>query len=126
MKSLSEYIKESMLNEAETSDIKFNLDGMENVDELIKNVQNFQSVSVVDKEITILGESNIDELKKVYDIIKKYSDKERSSQKRSSDEQYAQKTSQFEAKVKEFEEMINKLETPEPEEKLDDKKEDEE
>lgn len=126
MKSLSEYIKESMLNEAETSDIKFNLDGMENVDELIKNVQNFQSVSVVDKEITILGESNIDELKKVYDIIKKYSDKERSSQKRSSDEQYAQKTSQLEAKVKEFEEMINKLETPEPEEKLDDKKEDEE
>ena len=126
MTSLSEYIKESMLNEAETSDIKFNLDGMENVDELIKNVQNFQSVSVVDKEITILGESNIDELKKVYDIIKKYSDKERSSQKRSSDEQYAQKTSQFEAKVKEFEEMINKLETPEPEEKLDDKKEDEE
>lgn len=132
MKSLIDYIKEQRedevavemqeINEAAKS-IKFNFNGMDNADDILKQFGTIQSASVNDKEVEVMCDANIDELKKVYDILKKYSDGERNSQHRSSDEQYAQKTIKFEDKVKELDEMIKTLENPEKEESSKDKDE---
>ena len=135
MKSLLDYIKEA--REVETieegkdcSSIKINFDGMDGADDFIKSIESFQSVSVAEKEVEILCDANVEELKKIYDLLKKYSDKERTSSHRASDEQYAQKTVKFENKVKELNEMIEKIEKPEeqsadPDKKKEDKKDDE-
>lgn len=117
MKSLREYIKESR----ETGSIKFNFDGMDNADEILKKFESIQSASVNDKEVEVMNNANVDELKEVYDILKKYSDGERNGSHRTNDEQYAQKTIQFEKKVNELKEMIDKIEAPDNQ-KADDKK----
>ena len=124
MKSLREYIKESR----ETGSIKFNFDGMDNADEILKKFDSIQSASVNDKEVEVMNNANVDELKEVYDILKKYSDGERNGSHRTNDEQYAQKTIQFEKKVNELKEMIDNIETPDDQKaddlKADDKKAD--
>ena len=129
MKSLREYIKESR----ETGSIKFNFDGMDNADEILKKFDSIQSASVNDKEVEVMNNANVDELKEVYDILKKYSDGERNGSHRTNDEQYAQKTIKFEKKVNELKEMIDNIETPDnkkaddlkaDDKKSDDKKED--
>ena len=129
MKSLREYIKESR----ETGSIKFNFDGMDNADEILKKFETIQSASVNDKEVEVMNNANVDELKEVYDILKKYSDGERNGSHRTNDEQYAQKTIQFEKKVNELKEMIDNIEAPDDkkaddlksdDKKADDKKED--
>ena len=117
MKSLREYIKESR----ETGSIKFNFEGMDNADEILKKFESIQSASVNDKEVEVMNNANVDELKEVYDILKKYSDGERNGSHRTNDEQYAQKTIQFEKKVNELKEMIDKIEAPD-DQKADDKK----
>ena len=119
MKSLREYIKESR----ETGSIKFNFDGMDNADEILKKFDSIQSASVNDKEVEVMNNANVDELKEVYDILKKYSDGERNGSHRTNDEQYAQKTIQFEKKVNELKEMIDKIEAPD-DQKADDLKSD--
>ena len=122
MKSLIEYIKESR----DQASIKFNFDGMDNADEILKKFESIQSASVNDKEVKVMNNANVDELKKVYDILKEYSDGERNGSHRTNDEQYAQKTIKFEKKVNELKEMINHVETPDDKKsedlKADDKK----
>lgn len=124
MKSLREYIKESR----ESGSIKFNFDGMDNADDILKKFDSIQSASVNDKEVEVMNNANVDELKEVYDILKKYSDGERNGSHRTNDEQYAQKTIQFEKKVNELKEMIDKIEAPDDQKaedlKADDKKSD--
>ena len=126
MKSLREYIKESR----EQASIKFNFDGMDNADEILKQFDSIQTASVNDKEVEVMINANVDELKKVYDILKKYSDGERNGSHRTNDEQYAQKTIKFEKKVNELKEMIDNVETPDDKKaedlKSDDKKSDDE
>lgn len=134
MKSLSEYVKEQFDSEVheskECKSMTFNFNGMDDCDEILKQFGEIKSASVNDKEVEVLCDANIDELKKVYDILKKYSDSQRKSQHRASDEQYAQKTIKFENKVNELAEMIDTIEhpeekEPEKDEKKDDKKEEE-
>lgn len=126
MKSLIEYIRENRedivsLNE---NSIKFNFDGMDNSKDIIKQLKDIQSASVNDNEVEVMCDANVDELNKIYDILKKYSDSERKSQHRASDENYAKKTVKFENKVNELKEQIDKLENPEVDDKKsDDKKE---
>ena len=124
MKSLIEYIKESR----DQASIKFNFDGMDNADEILKKFESIQSASVNDKEVEVMNNANVDELKKVYDILKEYSDGERSGSHRTNDEQYAQKTIKFEKKVNELKEMIDNIEAPDDKKaedlKADDKKSD--
>ena len=126
MKSLIEYIKESR----DKASIKFNFDGMDNADEILKQFDSIQTASVNDKEVEVMINANVDELKKVYDILKKYSDGERNGSHRTNDEQYAQKTIKFEKKVNELKEMIDNVETPDDKKaedpKADDKKSDDE
>ena len=114
MKSLSEYIKENLkIENINEGSIKFNFDGMDNADDILKQFGSIQTASVNDKEVEVMCDANVDELKKVYDILKKYSDKERSGSHRTNDEQYAQKTIKFAEKVDELKEMIEKVEAPE-------------
>ena len=124
MKSLIEYIKESR----DQASIKFNFDGMDNADEILKKFESIQTASVNDKEVEVMINANVDEIKKDYDILKEYSDGERNGSHRTNDEQYAQKTSQFEKKVNELKEMIDNIEAPDDKKaedlKADDKKSD--
>ena len=124
MKSLIEYIKESR----DQASIKFNFDGMDNADEILKKFESIQTASVNDKEVEVMINANVDELKEVYDILKEYSDGERNGSHRTNDEQYAQKTIKFEKKVNELKEMIDNIETPDDKKaddlKADDKKSD--
>ena len=124
MKSLREYIKESR----DQASIKFDFDGMDNADEILKKFDSIQTASVNDKEVKVMINANVDELKKVYDILKEYSDGERNGSHRTNDEQYAQKTIKFDKKVNELKEMIAKVETPDDKKsddlKVDDKKSD--
>lgn len=129
MKSLIEYIKESR----DQASIKFNFDGMDNADEILKKFESIQSASVNNKEVKVMNNANVDELKKVYDILKEYSDGERNGSHRTNDEQYAQKTIKLEKKVNELKKMIDNIEAPDDnkaedlkaEDKKDDKKEEE-
>lgn len=124
MKSLIEYIKESR----DQASIKFNFDGMDNADDILKKFESIQSASVNDKEVEVMNNANVDELKKVYDILKEYSDGERNGSHRTNDEQYAQKTIKIEKKVNELKEMIDNIEAPDDKKaedmKADDKKSD--
>ena len=124
MKSLREYIKESR----DQASIKFDFDGMDNADEILKKFDSIQTASVNDKEVKVMINANVDELNKVYDILKEYSDGERNGSHRTNDEQYAQKTIKFEKKVNELKEMIDNIETPDDKKaedlKDDDKKSD--
>ena len=131
MKSLSEYIKENLnIENINKGSVKFNFDGMDNADDILKQLSSFQSASINDKEVEVVCDANVDELNEVYDILKKYSDDERSGRHRTNDEQYAQKTIKFAEKVDELKKMIEKIETPDDEksddEKSDDKKSDDE
>ena len=113
MKSLSEYIKENLnIENINEGSVKFNFDGMDNADDILKQLSSMQSASVNDKEVEVVCDANVDELNEVYDILKKYSDNERSGRHRTNDEQYAQKTIKFAEKVDELKEMIEKIETP--------------
>ena len=124
MKSLSEYIKENLnIENNNAGSVKFNFDGMDNADDILKQLSSFQSVSINDKEVEIVRDANVDELNEVYDILKKYSDDERSGSHRTNDEQYAQKTIKFAEKVDKLKKMIEKIETPD-DTKSDDKKSD--
>ena len=124
MKSLIEYIKESR----DQASIKFNFDGMDNADEIFKKFESIQSASVNNKEVKVMNNANVDELKKVYDILKEYSDGERNGSHRTNDEQYAQKTIKLEKKVNELKKMIDNIEAPDDNKaedlKADDKKSD--
>ena len=124
MKSLIEYIKESR----DQVSIKFNFDGMDNADEILKKFESIQSASVNNKEVKVMNNANVDELKKVYDILKEYSDGERNGSHRTNDEQYAQKTIKLEKKVNELKKMIDNIEAPDDNKaedlKADDKKSD--
>ena len=124
MKSLIEYIKESR----DQASIKFNFDGMDNADEILKKFESIQSASVNNKEVKVMNNANVDELKKVYDILKEYSDGERNGSHRTNNEQYAQKTIKLEKKVNELKKMIDNIEAPDDNKaedlKADDKKSD--
>ena len=129
MKSLSEYIKENLdIENINKGSVKFDFDGMDNADDILKQLSSFQSVSVNDKEVEVVCDANVDELNEIYDILKKYSDDERNGMHRTNDEQYAQKTIKFAEKVDELKKMIEKIETPDDknsdDKKSDDKKSD--
>ena len=126
MKSLSEYIKENLnIENINKGSVKFNFDGMDNADDILKQLSSMQSASVNDKEVKVICDANVDELNEIYDILKKYSDDERNGSHRTNDEQYAQKTIKFAEKVDELKKMIEKIETPD-DKKSDDTKSDDE
>lgn len=132
MKHLSDYIVEqSQVNESSTSKtITFNFKDLENGEETLKSLEGKEGVTIEDNKLTLeITTDNVDKLDTVQDILQQYCQTIRNSQKRTSDEQYAQKTVEFEKKVNELNDAIDEIQNPEeetkPEDDDDDKKEDE-
>ena len=119
MKSLQEFINEQAevnvnITEAKDSkEITFDFTDLENGEETLKSLEDKEGCTVEDNKLTIkITGDNVDKLDTVQDILQQYSDTIRSSQKRSSDEQYAQKTIKFEKKVGEFNDAIDEISNP--------------
>ena len=133
MKHLSDYIVEqSQVNESSTSKtITFNFKDLENGEETLKSLEGKEGVTIEDNKLTLeITTDNVDKLDTVQDILQQFCHTIRNSSKRSSDEQYAQKTVEFEKKVGELNDAIDEIQNPEeettPEDDDDDnKKEDE-
>lgn len=119
MKSLVDFIKESTMEVMESSDstsITFDFTDLENGEETLKSLSDREGCSVEDNKLTVtITADNVDKLDTVQDILQQFSETIRNSQKRSSDEQYAQKTKKFAEKVAEFNDKLDEIANPEEE-----------
>ena len=127
MKSLQDFIIENVEIEesaSESKTITFNFDGLENAEDTLKLFEDKEGCTVEDNKLIItLSEETKGKLNSAKDILQKFTDTIRNSSKRSSDEQYAQKTKSFEDKLNEFKDALDELENPEENDNNDDKKE---
>ena len=131
MKHLQDYIVEQSeikIDEATTSkSITFDFTDLENAEETLESLKDKEGVSIDDKKLTLeITADNVDKIGTVQDILQQFCQKIRNSQKRSSDEQYAQKTASFEKKIGEMNDAIDEIQNPDDDdnENDDDKKED--
>ena len=119
MKHLQDYIiEQAQLNEgASSKSITFNFKDLENAQETIDSLKDKEGVSVDGDSLTLeITADNVDKIATVQDILQQFADTIRKSQKRSSDEQYAQKTVEFEKKVGEMNDAIDEIKNPEEDE----------
>ena len=117
MKHLQDYIVEQAevkVDEAATSkSVTFNFKDLENGEETLKSLEGKEGVTIEDDKLTLeITADNVDKLDTVQDILQQFCDKIRNSQKRSSDETYAQKTVAFEKKVGEMNDAIDEIQNP--------------
>lgn len=122
MKSLIDYIREhrtdmEVVDNVNESLLLINFDGMDDTDDLLKTLSETDGVSVDDKSVEIADDLGVDKLEDIYNILKTYSDTQRSSSHRSSDENYAQKTLSIEKKVNDLRDSIDKIKNPDTEDK---------
>lgn len=120
MKSLVEFIKEStsvkVTEATESTSLTFDFTGLENAEETLKSLVEMEGCSVEDNMLTVtVTADNVDKLGTVQDILQQFTETIRNSQKRSSDEQYAQKTKKFAEKVAEFNNKLDEIANPEEE-----------
>lgn len=119
MRTLKDYILESTyIAEAENSkSITFDFTDLENGKETIESLNGKEGVETSENSITVtVTADNAVKLTTVQDILQQFAQTVRSSQKRYSDEKYAQKTKSFETKVGELNDAIDEFENPdEPE-----------
>ena len=114
MKHLQDYIiEQAQLNEgASSKSITFNFKDLENAQETIDSLKDKEGISVDGDSLTLeITADNVDKIATVQDILQQFSDTIRKSQKRSSDEQYAQKTVEFEKKVGEMNDAIDEIQS---------------
>ena len=115
MRTLRDYILESTyIKEGNGSKtITFDFKDLENAKETIESLKGKDGVEASEDSVTVtVNADNVSNLGSVQDILQQYCQTIRSSQKRSSDEQYAQKTKSFETKVGELNDAINEIENP--------------
>jgi len=124
MKRLQDFIIESSqeINEGkDTASITFDFTDLENAKETIESIQDKEGVEVDDQKVTVtINKDNVAKLDTVKDILQQYAETIRNSNKRSENEEYAQKTKAFAEKVGEFNDALDKIANPD-----DDKDEDE-
>lgn len=131
MKSLVEFIKESIVVESKDKTIVFDFSGIENAEETLKSLSDYSDVATVeDNKVTVtLNADNIEKIGSVQDIIQQAVQHERAGEKSTNDEQYAQKVAALEKKVAEMNDAIDAIENPDDDDnkdgKSDNKKEDE-
>ena len=120
MKSLQEFINEQAevnvdITEAKDSkEITFDFTDLENGEETLKSLEDKEGCTIEDNKLTVkITNDNADKLDTVQDILQQFAETVRSSVKRSSDEQYAQKTKKFAEKVAEFNDAIDEISNPE-------------
>ena len=126
MKHLQDYIiEQAQVNEGALSkSITFNFKDLENGQETIDSLKDKEGVTVDGESLTVaVTADNVDKLDTVQDILQQFCDKVRNSQKRSSDEQYAQKTVEFEKKVGELNDAIDEIKNPDDNSDKGEKKE---
>lgn len=112
MKHLLEYINErSQVNESsESKKIIFDFTDLENAEDTLKSLSDREGCEVEDTKLTVtITKDNCNKLDSVQDILQQYSEILRSSTKRSSNEQYAQKTKSFAEKVAEFNDALDEI-----------------
>ena len=127
MKHLQDYIIEAAevkVNEsAESKSVVFDFTDLENAEDTLKSLEGKDGVTIEDNKLTLeITKDNVDKLETVQDILQQFCQTIRNSQKRSSDEQYAQKTVAFEKKVGEMNDAIDAIQNPDDNDK-DGKKE---
>lgn len=117
MKNLIDYIKEAVNESAESKSVTFNFTDLENGEETIKSLEGKEGVSIDGNKLTVtITSDNVDKLDTVQDILQQFCQTIRNSSKRSSDEQYAQKTASFEKNVNELNDAIDEIANPDEEE----------
>ena len=109
MKSLINYIKESCVLESEEAKIvKFNFNGIDNSEELLKSLESYDYVTVDDNEVKIsISKDNYDKLDSVQDILQQSIEKERNSTKSTNNEEYAQKVVNLEKQLAKMSDIID-------------------
>ena len=126
MKHLQDYIiEQAQVNEgASSKSITFDFTGLENGKETIDSLKDKEGVTVDGDKLTVeITSDNVNKLDTVQDILQQFCQTVRNSQKRSSDEQYAQKTVEFEKKIGELNDALDEIANPDDENDKGGKKE---
>lgn len=114
MKSLSEYLRNIQENNCEDKEITFDFTDLEGAEDILKELSTKDGCNVDDNKLTVsVNTGNYDKLSSVQDILQKYTQKIRTSVKRSENEMYAQKTVKFENQMNKLNETIQCFSTPE-------------
>ena len=126
MKHLQDYIiEQAQVNEgASSKSITFDFTNLENGKETIDSLKDKEGVTVDGDKLTVeITSDNVDKLGTVQDILQQFCQTVRNSQKRSADEQYAQKTVEFEKKIGELNDALDEIANPDDKDDKDGKKE---
>ena len=126
MKHLQDYIiEQAQVNEgASSKSITFDFTDLENGKETIDSLKDKEGVTVDGDKLTVeITSDNVDKLGTVQDILQQFCQTVRNSQKRSADEQYAQKTVEFEKKIDELNDALDEIANPDDKDDKDGKKE---
>lgn len=115
MKHLQDYIiEQAQVNEgASSKSITFDFTDLENGKETIDSLKDKEGVTADGDKLTVeITSDNVDKLGTVQDILQQFCQTVRNSQKRSADEQYAQKTVEFEKKIGELNDALDEIANP--------------
>ena len=126
MKHLQDYIiEQAQVNEgASSKSITFDFTDLENGKETIDSLKDKEGVTVDGDKLTVeITSDNVDKLGTVQDILQQFCQSVRNSQKRSADEQYAQKTVEFEKKIGELNDALDEIANPDDKDDKGGKKE---
>lgn len=126
MKHLQDYIiEQAQVNEgASSKSITFDFTDLENGKETIDSLKDKEGVTVDGDKLTVeITSDNVDKLGTVQDILQQFCQTVRNSQKRSADEQYAQKTVEFEKKIGELNDALDEIANPDDKDDKGGKKE---
>lgn len=120
MKTLRDYILEDKEKDEETTpsstSVTFDFDGLEDSEDVLKSFEDNENCQIDDKKVTIeVTQDNYKDLSDVKDILQDYTDKIRSSPKRSSDEKYAQLTKKFKSRLNDLKDAISSFANTEEE-----------
>lgn len=126
MKHLQDYIiEQAQINEgASSKSITFDFTDLENGKETIDSLKDKEGVTADGDKLTVeITSDNVDKLGTVQDILQQFCQTVRNSQKRSADEQYAQKTVEFEKKIGELNDALDEIANPDDKDDKGGKKE---
>lgn len=131
MKNLKEYLLEALKDEKDLTPegsnvFMFDFTDLDDVKETLKSLKEYDCCSVEDNVLTLtVTKDNIECVDKAMDILQQYSDRGRNSSRRSTDENYAQKTKKFQETVGKVFDYIDQLEGSDDEENKKKDKEEE-
>lgn len=130
MKSLLQYIHEAV-SDPTSKNILFDFTGIENAEDTIKSLQELGKksgvpVAVDAQKVTVsFTATTLDTAEPIIDVLQQFIEKEGKSQKRSSDEQYAQKLHRFEDAMKKLDDFKEECATADETDNTPDPKEEE-